>query len=247
VRRSPTSSGSTSGPNSTAGSGRASSRDGHPYFELRRSPIQGRGAFALVRIPKGTRIIEYTGELISRDEGDRRYDDENMSRHHTFLFALDDDTVVDGAVHGNASRFINHSCEPNCEAVIEDGRIWVEALTTIQPGTELVYDYAYERRPEHDESTEQMYACRCGAPTCRGTILAPKPRKAAKARRSGKASTSRSKSPSRGAAKSRSTSRSPSASKTSPARKTRTASGARPGTPTTGRSGTKTKRPARRG
>jgi SET domain-containing protein len=143
------------------------------YFEIRRSPIQGRGAFALRRIRKGTRLIEYTGEHISHDEADRRYDEATMKRHHTFLFTLNKRTVVDAAVGGNEARFINHSCDPNCEAVIDSGHIYIEAKRTIQPGEELVYDYQYERADDADESDEKRYPCRCGAPNCRGTILAP--------------------------------------------------------------------------
>ena len=157
-------------------------------FELRRSAIQGRGAFATRRIRPGARIIEYLGEHISRDEGDRRYDDEHMGRHHTFLFALDDGSVIDAAVRGNAARFINHSCDPNCQAIEEDGRIFIEAIRNIQPGTELTYDYAYERTDDHTDEDEALYVCRCGAPNCRGTILAPveKKRKKAKKRVAGK-------------------------------------------------------------
>ena len=154
-------------------------------FELRRSAIQGRGAFATRRIRPGARIIEYLGEHISRDEGDRRYDDEHMGRHHTFLFALDDGSVIDAAVRGNEARFINHSCDPNCQAIEEDGRIFIEAIRNIQPGTELTYDYAYERTDDHTDEDEALYVCRCGAPNCRGTILAPvekKKRKKAKKR-----------------------------------------------------------------
>lgn len=146
----------------------------NPYFVLRRSAIQGRGAFALRRLRKGTRLVEYTGERITDKEGDRRYDDDRMGRHHTFLFSLDDGTVVDAAVGGNAARFINHSCDPNCEAVIEGGRIYIDVLRTIHPGEELAYDYAYERKSAHDESDEALYACRCGAANCRASILAPK-------------------------------------------------------------------------
>src|SRR5919108_4280914 len=149
-----------------------SAREAHP-FELRRSPIQGRGAFATRRIRKGERIIEYTGERISNAEADRRYPDERMRRHHTYLFTLTQRTVVDGGAGGNASRLINHSCEPNCEAVIEDGRIWIEALRNIQPGVELCYDYAYERVEGDEAELERRYVCRCGAATCRGTILKP--------------------------------------------------------------------------
>jgi SET domain-containing protein len=123
------------------------------------------------RIRPGTRIIEYTGERIDQEEADRRYDDDGMEQHHTFLFIVDDDVIVDAAVRGNEARFINHSCDPNCEAVIEDGRIFIAALRNIQPGTELTYDYAYEREGPYRRWWDELYACRCGAPTCRGTIL----------------------------------------------------------------------------
>lgn len=145
------------------------------YFDVRPSGIQGRGAFATQKIRKGTRIIEYTGERISNDEADRRYDESAMRRHHTFLFTLTSRTVVDGAVNGNESIYINHSCDPNCEAIIEDGRIWIEAVRTIQPGEELVYDYQYERTGENDEELERFYKCLCGAPNCRGSIMKPAP------------------------------------------------------------------------
>jgi SET domain-containing protein len=153
------------------------------YFEIRTSRIQGRGAFALRRIRKGTRLIEYTGERISNAEADRRYDDATMKRHHTFLFTLTSRTVIDAAHGGNEARFINHSCDPNCEAVIEDGHIYIEAIRTIQPGEELVYDYKYERGTGPDALDEAHYPCYCGSPKCRGTILAPptrRPKKSAK-------------------------------------------------------------------
>jgi hypothetical protein len=164
------------------------------YFEIRSSPIQGRGAFATRRIRKGTRLIEYVGERISHAEADRRYDDDTMKRHHTFLFTLNNRTVIDAAVNGNEARFINHSCDPNCEAVIDSGHIYIETTKTIQPGQELVYDYQYERAPDADESDEARYPCRCGAPNCRGTILAPPKRKrAAASAKRGKGATKRKK------------------------------------------------------
>lgn len=141
------------------------------WLELRRSAIHGLGGFAVRDIPKGTRIIEYTGEKISNAEADRRYDDESMQRHHTFLFILNSRTCVDAAYEGNAARFLNHSCAPNCEAVIERGHIWLEALTDIPAGAELVYDYQYEDDAEYTEEDLRFYACRCGAPNCRGTIV----------------------------------------------------------------------------
>jgi SET domain-containing protein len=142
-------------------------------FEIRASHIQGLGAFALRRIPKGARVGEYVGERISQKEADRRYDDAAMDRHHTFLFTVTSRTVIDAAVGGNDTRFINHSCAPNCEAVIEDGRVFIEALRTIPVGTELSYDYAYERARDAGPEDEALYPCRWGASTCRGTILAP--------------------------------------------------------------------------
>jgi len=151
-------------------------------YEVRQSTIQGTGVFAVRRIRPGQKIIEYAGERISNEEADGRYDDDNMERHHTFLFTLDKKTVVDGNRMGNDSRFINHSCDPNCEAVIEDGEIWIYALTNIQPGVELAYDYQYERT--NDPKDEKLYVCRCGSPKCRGSIMKP-PRKRRKSRRSG--------------------------------------------------------------
>ena len=151
----------------------APGRVGHvnEWLELRRSPIHGLGGFARRDIPKGTRIIEYAGEKISNAEADRRYDDESMKRHHTFLFILNSRTCVDAAYEGNEARFLNHSCAPNCEAVIERGHIWIEALTDIPAGAELVYDYQYEDDPEYTDEDLRFYACHCGAPNCRGTIV----------------------------------------------------------------------------
>ena len=141
------------------------------WLELRRSPIHGLGGFARRDIPKGTRIIEYAGEKISNGEADRRYDDETMKRHHTFLFVLNSRTCVDAAFEGNEARFLNHSCAPNCEAVIERGHIWIDALTDIPAGAELLYDYQYEDDPNYTQDDLRFYACHCGAPNCRGTIV----------------------------------------------------------------------------
>lgn len=145
----------------------------NPYFELRTSHIQGTGAFATRNIKKGTRLIEYLGQRISWRTADKRYDDEKMGRHHTFLFTVDDKTVIDAAVNGNDARFLNHSCAPNCEAITDRKRIFIEAIRNIPAGTELLYDYQYERSDDHTPEDEAFYACRCGSPKCRGTILAP--------------------------------------------------------------------------
>ena len=142
-------------------------------FELRRSSIQGQGAFATRVIRKGARIIEYIGERISQSQADDRYDDTTMSRHHTFLFNVDEDTVIDAAHEGNDARFINHSCDPNCQAFLEGDRIYIYALRDITVGEELSYDYSYDRTEDMGEAEERMYICRCGTAKCRGTILAP--------------------------------------------------------------------------
>ncbi len=146
-------------------------------FGVRNSKIQGRGVFATRRIHKGRRIIEYTGELIDAAEEDRRYDDRKMSRHHTFLFKIDDNTTIDASRRGSDARFINHSCEPNCEAVLEDDRVYIEAIRNIQPGVELCYDYAFEADGTETEEEKAFYVCRCGARKCRGTILSVKKRR----------------------------------------------------------------------
>jgi SET domain-containing protein len=140
---------------------------------LRNSAIQGRGIFAARRIRKGERIIEYTGEIITVEEEQRRYDDDSMSRHHTFLFQIDEKTTIDATRKGGIARYINHSCDPNCEAVWEEGRIFIEAIKNIQPGLELTYDYGYEHEGALTPEVSAFYFCRCGSENCRGTILSP--------------------------------------------------------------------------
>ena len=126
--------------------------------------------FATTGIRKGKRITEYLGEPITHKEADRRYDDNN-GRHHTFLFILDDDTVIDARHQGSDARYINHACDPNCESVIEDGHIWIEALKSIPANTELTYDYQFEWQDEYEPEDVRYYACRCGSANCRGTII----------------------------------------------------------------------------
>ena len=150
------------------------SDDQSPFFEIRDSPIQGKGGFATDHIPAGTRLIEYAGERITPAESDARYPETPGARHHTYLFAIDDDVVIDASVNGNAARFLNHSCAPNCDAVIEDGHIWIETIHDIAPGEELVYDYAYVLAERHTPAAKRRFPCYCGAITCRGTILARK-------------------------------------------------------------------------
>ncbi|MBC7897188.1 MAG: SET domain-containing protein-lysine N-methyltransferase [Cytophagaceae bacterium] len=141
---------------------------------MRTSPIQGLGGFAVHDIPSGVRIVKYAGERLTPAESEARYPDVPGERHHTFLFAIDDDVVIDAAVGGNNARFINHSCDPNCDAVIEDGHIWIESIRDIRAGEELAYDYAYILEERHTPAAKRRYPCQCGAATCRGTILGKK-------------------------------------------------------------------------
>jgi uncharacterized protein len=153
----------------------AQARNG--LVEVRESPIHGRGIFAAKRLPVGKRIIEYVGERITPQEADARYDDDQFEHPHVLLFTVDETTVIDGAHGGNESVYINHSCEPNCEAVNEEGRIFIEALRDIARGEELTYDYQLERVGRYQAVWKSKYLCRCGTPSCRGTMLAPrKPR-----------------------------------------------------------------------
>lgn len=143
-------------------------------FEIRESRVQGLGVFATRPIPEGMRLIEYAGERLTAAAAEARYPDVPGERHHTFLFAIDDGVVIDAAVGGNAARFINHSCEPNCDAVVDDAHIWIDAIRDIAPGEELAYDYAYVLDERHTPAAKRRFPCHCGSAQCRGTILAKK-------------------------------------------------------------------------
>jgi uncharacterized protein len=143
-------------------------------ISVRRSPIQGRGVFALRPIPKGARVIEYFGERISRREADRRHTSEDGWSPHTMLFVVDGKTVIDATDEGNSARWINHSCLPNCEAVDDAGRIYIEAIRDIHPGDELTYDYNLLLDEPHTPAAKKAHPCHCGALRCRGTLLGRK-------------------------------------------------------------------------
>lgn len=144
-------------------------------IEARRSAIHGTGVYAIAPIKKGTRVIEYLGERISHAEADRRYADKGDDDGHTFLFIASNRTVIDAAVDGNDARFINHSCNPNCETVIENSRVFIDAVRNIKPGEELGYDYQLTWESTDDPVELALYACRCGAKKCRGTMLDREP------------------------------------------------------------------------
>jgi uncharacterized protein len=141
-------------------------------YAVRKSGIHGRGVFALTTLPKGARIIEYRGRRTSWDEAMARGDSDPNDPAHTFLFGLDDGRVIDARLGGNAARWINHSCDPNCEAFEDDAaRIFVEARRTIRPGEELTYDYRLVVEGPMTKRERAQYACRCGARKCRGFLL----------------------------------------------------------------------------
>ncbi|HEY4971058.1 MAG TPA: SET domain-containing protein-lysine N-methyltransferase [Steroidobacteraceae bacterium] len=153
-----------------------------PLFEVRHSPVHGFGVFAARRIRKGTTIIEYLGERVSHRKANARYEDKDPRDNHTFLFTVDAKTVIDAGVNGNEARYINHCCDPNCESITMNRRIFIEAIRTIRPGEELSYDYQIQRDSDDPPNVDVVYACRCGARSCRGSMLeaAKKPRKTAR-------------------------------------------------------------------
>lgn len=142
--------------------------------QVRRSTVHGRGVFATRALAEGEQIIEYKGEVIDWEEAMRRHPHDPTDPNHTFYFHLDNGEVIDGAVRGNSARWINHACAPNCEAQEDDGRIFIHALRDIAAGEELFFDYRLILDGRHTAKVKKEYACRCGAPSCRGTMLGPK-------------------------------------------------------------------------
>lgn len=125
------------------------------------SPIHGLGGFASAPLPRDARVVEYLGEKIARGESVRRCESGNQ-----FVFALDNEFDLDGDVPWNPARFLNHSCAPNCEAVCQDGHIWIVASRDISPGEEITFNYSYDLENYRD------HPCHCGAPGCLGYIVA---------------------------------------------------------------------------
>ena len=143
-------------------------------IEIRRSGVHGKGVFAAAPIAPGVRVIEYLGEVITWKEALRRHPHDPSDPDHTFYFHIDDKRVIDGKYGGNAAKWINHGCDPNCEADEVEGRVFVMARRTIAPGEELNYDYGLILEGRHTAKIKKQFECRCGAAKCRGTMLAPK-------------------------------------------------------------------------
>ena len=136
-------------------------------IKVRKSGVHGRGVYATQFIPEGTRIIEYTGERVSEEAAPN--DEDNP---HTFNFGLENGEVINPEIGGNDARWINHCCDPNCQAIEEDNRIFIYAMCDIEAGEELFYDYAMEIDEPITEESKRKFACHCGASNCRGTMLA---------------------------------------------------------------------------
>ena len=146
-------------------------------YTVRNSPIHGRGVFATQTIRKGADVVEYRGRRISVEQADDLPDSDPRNPFHTFLFELNDGRVIDAGVRGNAARWINHSCQPNCVPYEDDdGRVFIEAKRTIRAGEELSYDYKLNVPGRRSARMLANYACRCGSPRCRGSMLDPRPK-----------------------------------------------------------------------
>ena len=147
----------------------------------RQSPIHGNGVFAATEIPKGTRVVEYRGKRLTHAEADRRFGNDTDTGH-TFLFTLNDEYLIDGGDGGNVARWINHSCAPNCQAwIIEHAgddrrkdKVVIESRRLIRAGEELTYDYGITLEERQTAKLKRIWACRCGAKKCSGTLLKPK-------------------------------------------------------------------------
>jgi uncharacterized protein len=158
-------------------------REPNEFYEVRRSGVHGYGGFAKKDLKKGTRFTEYLGDRITHNDADKRYEDHDEDDNHTFLFIVDKRTVIDAGVGGNNARFINHQCDPNCESTIEKGRVWIETIRAVKKGDELGYDYQIGREKDDPANVDEIYACHCGSPKCRGTMLWPAKRPEATAKK----------------------------------------------------------------
>ncbi|MFS2099278.1 SET domain-containing protein [Variovorax sp. Varisp85] len=152
----------------------ASGRPSGRRIQMRRSDVHGNGVFAVQDLAEGETLIEYKGEVISWKEALRRHPHDPAQPNHTFYFHIDDGRVIDGNVKGNDARWINHSCEPNCEADEVDGRVYIKALRNISAGEELNYDYGLIIDEPYTPKLLSEFPCWCGSEQCRGTLLTPK-------------------------------------------------------------------------
>lgn len=140
------------------------------YWFVKKSKLHGRGLFARKDIPKGTKIIEYKGTRMPPEDLPD-IDESKPEAHHTVIFTLDSGWLVDASRRGNAAQFANHSCNPNCETIEENERIYIRSLKRIPKGSEILYDYhLYLAGPFKKEWLED-YVCHCGSKKCRKIML----------------------------------------------------------------------------
>lgn len=138
---------------------------------VRRSPVHGKGVFALRPLAAGERVLEYKGEITAWRDALRRHRREGVAGH-TFLFGLSDGRVIDGSHGGNSARWLNHACSPNCETIEDGERIFIHTLRRIELGEELFIDYMLAIDDPDDADARCQYACACAAPRCRKSMLA---------------------------------------------------------------------------
>lgn len=146
---------------------------GETAYAVRDSQVHGLGAFAARPVRKGEVIDEYTGERITHEEANERYKHRDERDTLTFLFTVDEHTVIDGSVGGNGTRYINHRCEPNCAPRYRKGRVFIVATRDIAAGEELGFEYNIAREDDDPPDVDAIWACRCASPKCRGTLLWP--------------------------------------------------------------------------
>ena len=138
----------------------------------KKSHVHGSGLFAFQNIKKGTKIIEYIGDKVTKKEGDKRADKQikkykrNKNNGMVYIFELNKLYDIDGSVAHNHAKLINHSCNPNCEVEIINNEIWISALKNIRKNTELSYNYGYSYDTDYVD-----HVCKCRSSNCIGYIL----------------------------------------------------------------------------
>lgn len=142
-------------------------------WKVKNSKIHGRGIVATKNINKSTKIIQYVGEIVSKKEGDKRSANrikKYLKSNRTgsvYIFELNKKYDIDGFFRYNKARYINHSCNPNCEVDIENNEIWISSIKKIKKGEELSYDYGFE----FDKDDFKDHICKCGSKNCIGYII----------------------------------------------------------------------------
>lgn len=136
-------------------------KNDHPLVHFKKSPIHGWGGFARTEIKKGKRIIEYIGKKITKEQSEKELEDQNA-----YVFTVTDDFDLDGSVKWNPARYLNHSCNPNCESDIKKKRVWIYATKKIKKGQELTYNYGHDLDDYHERP------CACGSKKCVGYMVA---------------------------------------------------------------------------